>query len=196
MARDIKESDRPFGGIQLIATGDFMQLPPVKKGGDTPPNYFCFEAESWQRCFPGESIFELETIFRQVEKSLVEALGEVRYGKASQKTINLFSRLQRELKPPEGIDPTKLLSKNADVNLINKAFLDKLPGDPVEFEADDDGKEPHIGQLKKNCIAEEKLLLKIDAQVSLSRLTQKLKEKLTAFFQQLQLHNFCPGIYY
>lgn len=165
----------------MIATGDFMQLPPVKKGGDTPQNYFCFEALSWQHCFPPESIFELETIFRQAEKSLVEALGEVRYGKASQKTINLFSRLQRELKPPEGIDPTKLLSKNVDVNMINKSFLDKLPGEPVAFKADDWGSEPHVGQLRKNCIAEEQLLLKVDAQVSIWSLPHK-QEKLTSPF--------------
>ena len=32
VARKVKNSDKPFGGIQLIMCGDFFQLPPVSKG--------------------------------------------------------------------------------------------------------------------------------------------------------------------
>lgn len=31
IAQHVKGSDKPFGGIQLICTGDFFQLPPVCK---------------------------------------------------------------------------------------------------------------------------------------------------------------------
>lgn len=31
LARDIRADPRPFGGIQLVCTGDFFQLPPVSK---------------------------------------------------------------------------------------------------------------------------------------------------------------------
>lgn len=31
VARSIKKNDRPFGGIHLILSGDFLQLPPVAK---------------------------------------------------------------------------------------------------------------------------------------------------------------------
>nr|KAG5691490.1 hypothetical protein BaRGS_026265 [Batillaria attramentaria] len=40
VARTVRKSDQPFGGIQLIVCGDFLQLPPVAKGG-TPR--FCFQ---------------------------------------------------------------------------------------------------------------------------------------------------------
>ena len=48
VARSIKGSDKPFGGIQLILTGDFLQLPPVVKGEEE--RRFAFETSAWQRC--------------------------------------------------------------------------------------------------------------------------------------------------
>jgi len=39
IARQIRGSNRPFGGLKIILTGDFFQLPPVKS------KTFCFEAQ-------------------------------------------------------------------------------------------------------------------------------------------------------
>lgn len=41
MARKVRGEERPFGGIQLVVTGDFLQLPPVVPQGKDPR--FCFE---------------------------------------------------------------------------------------------------------------------------------------------------------
>ena len=43
VAREIRKDDRPFGGIQLLLVGDFLQLPPIKKNGQVK---FCFEGNS------------------------------------------------------------------------------------------------------------------------------------------------------
>lgn len=43
VARVIRGNEEPFGGIQLILTGDFLQLPPIKS------QVFCFQAKSWSR---------------------------------------------------------------------------------------------------------------------------------------------------
>ncbi|KAI4522893.1 hypothetical protein K523DRAFT_219670, partial [Schizophyllum commune Tattone D] len=52
------------GGIQLVLSGDFFQLPPVPdKQGE--PIKFAFEAESWNRCL-GSTIM-LKEVFRQKE---------------------------------------------------------------------------------------------------------------------------------
>ncbi len=41
VCRSIRRSTEPFGGIQLIVSGDFLQLPPVTKGKDKAN--FCFQ---------------------------------------------------------------------------------------------------------------------------------------------------------
>jgi DNA replication protein DnaC len=42
IARAVRGVDKPFGGIQLVITGDFFQLPPVLQGQDTGNPRFCF----------------------------------------------------------------------------------------------------------------------------------------------------------
>ncbi len=47
VARIVRQSSRPFGGVQLICCGDFFQLPPVsRRGAET---CFCFESPEWAR---------------------------------------------------------------------------------------------------------------------------------------------------
>ncbi|XP_029808437.1 ATP-dependent DNA helicase PIF1 isoform X5 [Suricata suricatta] len=47
VARAVRQQNKPFGGIQLIICGDFLQLPPVTKGSQPPK--FCFQP-SLYRC--------------------------------------------------------------------------------------------------------------------------------------------------
>jgi len=61
IARIIKNNGRPFGGIQLVITGDFFQLPPVPEGGK--PARFCFDAHSWNTVV--EHTIGLHHVFRQ-----------------------------------------------------------------------------------------------------------------------------------
>ena len=56
-----KKNTLPFGGMQVIFTGDFFQLPPVTKGDDTVK--FAFESESWLTAVT--SSVELTIIHRQ-----------------------------------------------------------------------------------------------------------------------------------
>lgn len=61
----IRKSPKPFGGIQVIMTGDFFQLPPVNKS-NTATRY-AFDAKCW-----GELVQEsicLTQVFRQKDAS-------------------------------------------------------------------------------------------------------------------------------
>ena len=50
---------RPFGGIQVIFSGDFFQLPPI--GVSNGNNKFCFQANGWEQCFPKSQRRSLST---------------------------------------------------------------------------------------------------------------------------------------
>lgn len=54
----------PWGGIQVILTGDFFQLPPVTR--DREPT-FAFEAETWDETI--SCSFNLTKVFRQKDQS-------------------------------------------------------------------------------------------------------------------------------
>lgn len=61
IARLIKNNGRPFGGIQLVITGDFFQLPPVPEGGRIAK--FAFDAGTWNTSI--EHTIGLHHVFRQ-----------------------------------------------------------------------------------------------------------------------------------
>src|SRR4029079_6580005 len=48
IARHIRNSDQPFGGIQVILCGDFFQLPPVSSSSFTEDIRFAFESPVWK----------------------------------------------------------------------------------------------------------------------------------------------------
>lgn len=59
----LRKNNKPFGGIQLIVTGDFFQLPPVVRGGQVK---FAFEAQKWGECI--QRTFNLTKVFRQKDQ--------------------------------------------------------------------------------------------------------------------------------
>lgn len=47
VARAVRKKEIPFGGIQLILSGDFLQLPPVVKQAEKKK--FCFQVRKRRR---------------------------------------------------------------------------------------------------------------------------------------------------
>lgn len=65
VARAVKRTTAPFGGLQLVLCGDFHQLPPVVKGREAEANRrFCFESCAWTSCI--DHCLELTEVYRQV----------------------------------------------------------------------------------------------------------------------------------
>lgn len=159
----------PFGGIQLILVGDFLQLPVV--GSDN----FCFEAKTWNICV--EHVVQLTEIIRQTDKEFQEVLNDIRYGIVSDRAKKLLlSRVNVEVKNDLGILPTKIQTTNEAVDRINSKEFEKLiQKNPEIYEYDmrihfyDSvfNKEHAIEKYRKNCLAPDILQLCIGAQVML-----------------------------
>lgn len=66
IARQMKNNGKPWGGIQLIITGDFFQLPPVPEKTKEKPK-FAFDADSWNTSI--QHTIGLTQVFRQRDPS-------------------------------------------------------------------------------------------------------------------------------
>ncbi|CBZ23722.1 putative DNA repair and recombination protein,mitochondrial precursor [Leishmania mexicana MHOM/GT/2001/U1103] len=78
----------PFGGIQLILSGDFLQLPPVSRERRGSSPQFCFETEAWWRVNP--RICLLSTPFRQRNLRFFAILSEMRFGELKPESVELL----------------------------------------------------------------------------------------------------------
>ena len=151
----------PFGGIQLIVTGDFFQLPPVSRD----PNWrFAFECDAWKRC--NFQPFVLTRIFRQDHEDFVRMLQKIRVGIVDDETDAMIrTRLHAVIPLSGGIKPTYLYCTNKVVDGENDRELDKIMDQPLHtFKARDKGQKNKLG---KNMLVPEVLRLKVGAQVML-----------------------------
>ena len=165
MARIIRKNSYPFGGIQLVVSGDFLQLPCV--GTDK----FCFQAETWSYCLP-HTVY-LTEIIRQKDTEFQICLNTVRLGIMTQDVRNLImSRIGATCTNKYNIIPTKLYSSNYEVDYINNIELDKLAKDGRQFygytmDIETSHKSYVVEKVKKNCNAQDEVELCIGAQVML-----------------------------
>ncbi len=130
IAKILRRSQRPFGGLQVVFVGDFLQLPPVAKEGVTR---FAFESPVWSSLV--KQTIHLKTIFRQQDTTFQEILDEARMGSLSKESLaTLETRINQDYKK-EKIQPTILFTRRVDVEEINSSHLDKLPGVAKTFSA-------------------------------------------------------------
>lgn len=171
IARAVRRSERPFGGIQLVLSGDFYQLPPVTRG--QMETRFAFESNTWGTCI--QSVVELSTIFRQNDGMFAEMLNDLRKGICTNETLK---RLQgcygRPKDAGDGILPTRLCTHKIDLQAANETHLRDLEGESIDFKAIDSGPESLLNAL---CPAQPLLRLKVGAQVVLNK-TLDVSQKL------------------
>lgn len=87
-----KRYDEPFGGIQVIFSGDFFQLPPVGSQDVPETRAFCFESPVWNATFA--HTVELTHLFRQTDVIYRKILGEIREGRLARSSYNILKARQ------------------------------------------------------------------------------------------------------
>jgi ATP-dependent DNA helicase PIF1 len=177
MGKETRSSSKPFGGIQVILCGDFLQLPPIVGS-------FCFHSNAWKETITPDHCFELSYPYRQgADASFASMLSQVRLGKRDDALLEALrqppslqdphdddhTKIKNTTTTTHGIEPTRLYSKRIDVNSENMDKLNQLPTVAHLFVARDSGPEwafePKKAATWTNAAA--RLTLKVDAQVVL-----------------------------
>jgi len=155
-----RETDSPFGGIQVILCGDFFQLPPIGDYGETNRDKFSFMSQSWLDA--NLTICYLTDQYRQTDNSLNTILNEIRSGEISQNSIDILSSNKVELDVEE---PTKLYTHNMDVDRINLQHLHAIKGKEENYKASIKGNLKLAETVKRSIMAPENLELKLGSKV-------------------------------
>lgn len=161
VARILRGTSAPFGGIQLVCSGDFFQLPPVSK---TSGPRFCFLSTAWRTAI--RRTFVLTTVFRQKgDTELIQMLNALRTGSLDDAMVAQFRLLARKVAYDDNIEPTELFPTRHEVKLANMLRLRLLPGDLYVFAAHDNETDAIKAKLYDNLMCEKELELKAGAQV-------------------------------
>ena len=163
---------KPFGGIQLVLSGDFFQLPPVSLSRCG----FAFESPAWSNA--AVKMVELRTVVRQSgDTTFINLLNQVRVGTCTGETTQALEacHVSRKALPTDGIVPTKLYCTNKNVDQENDRNLAALPGRVTVFNSTDKFKGNYNKKTKESISQTmdkkmpSQLKLKVGAQVILTR---------------------------
>lgn len=160
----VRNNQMAFGGIQLIVTGDFFQLPPISKTEESTKQKFAFMSKAWLRaelviCYLSEQ-------FRQSRDSLWFILEQIRGQSIEDESVYelLATKDYQNFE-----QPTKLFTHNIDVDQTNEAELKKLKGESHYYYAKTKGSQRLVEMLERSVLARVKLELKEKAEVMFVR---------------------------
>lgn len=157
-----KQPDVPFGGIQVIMSGDFFQLPPVNRR-EGRSGGFVVNSTVWQEldpviCYLGEQ-------HRQEDEELIEILNALRAGDIRRRHAEaLLARIGSEPEAGESA-VTELHTTNVDVDTINAKHLEQLSGDEIFYTQVTTGAANYVESLQRSVLAPATLRLKVGALV-------------------------------
>lgn len=166
LLKKARNSNLPFGGVQMVMFGDLYQLPPVvedpelhKYFVDNFGGQYFFNSPAWKESSP--KVYELTHVFRQKDDEVFkEVLNAIRIGDVNEKVLNILNKRHSKDVPAEGI--ITLATTNSLVNELNEKKLNQLPGQIYQYRAS------IMGNLEESSFpTAEVLKLKKGAQVML-----------------------------
>jgi hypothetical protein len=153
-----KNSPKPFGGVQVIASGDFFQLPPISR--EPKEQKFAWQSPTWRDLDFKTCYLELK--FRQDDSRLIDVLDDIRSGTISDTTYQILESCHlKDLNINHR--PTRLYTHNMDVDRINDDELNKLTTPAKEYSYSSKGSKKHIEKIFNTSMVIKELTLKKDA---------------------------------
>ena len=160
--KKIRKNNSPFGGIQLVMSGDFFQLPPVNRYDDEFKGGFVTESVAWRQA--GLKICYLNEQHRQADEELSAILTAMRTNNLKRDQVQtLLNRIDAEAPSNEIV--TKLYTTNRDVDIINKKELAKIKGKSYFYSQETEGTKHYVEVLRRAILAAPILELKKGAHV-------------------------------
>lgn len=125
-----KNNNLPFGGVQVLAFGDPLQLSPVIKNEEKKVLYENYKSEYF---FDSQSFIDanfnhvkLEAVYRQDDPELKMMLENIRLGKSDKDTLDYFNSKCYNVHSLTKDNVLQLCSTNHEVDVINKYGLNQL----------------------------------------------------------------------
>ncbi len=184
VCRALRCDDRPFGGLQVVISGDFFQLPPVSSPSKTAamfefnpeavaeykkyaekgrnPDGFVIESFAWDNLNP--VICYLTEQHRQDDGRLLQILTNIRSGEAGDGDYRILSE-RKNARPAEDSAAVCLFPVNAQADRLNSARLAQINEELHYFEAQETGPANLVKRLCSSMLAEKRLALKKGANV-------------------------------
>jgi ATP-dependent exoDNAse (exonuclease V) alpha subunit len=160
--KNFKANNLPFGGVQVVFTGDFFQLPPIGKQHETSKDKFAFMSAAWLEAAP--NICYISEQHRQSDSKLNDVLNTIRDGEIKKETRQILESRMHD-KTSNNALCTRLFTHNVDVDRLNLEYLNSLSTKPKHFKATLKGNPTLMEILKKSVLTEEHLDLKVGARV-------------------------------
>lgn len=159
LAQLARESSLPWGGMRVIAVGDFAQLPPVTKQGTDRD--WAFANPVWNQS--GFQVCILSHNQRVKDDQFLDVLHDVRHGLV---TPRVRAFLEERTRVHDEEDPApRLFPRRQQADDYNARRLAEIPENEVVIESIYFGSERHVAVLMKSAPVPVQLKLKVGCQV-------------------------------
>lgn len=183
VCRYVRHDERAFGGLQVVLAGDFFQLPPIYRAGQSRSTQsrnnslfgefgdeenshtFAFTSPVWERlhllvCYMSEQ-------YRQEEgDDFYKLLGAIRNGTVTREHEDLLTERYASVAPN---DVPVLFPHSAAVDTTNARALEKIKSKARTFVMEKNGPDILTNNLARGCLSPEELLLKEGAVVMFTK---------------------------
>lgn len=159
LSQEARGSKLAWGGLRIIAVGDFGQLPPVAKYGQKRD--WCFLNEVWKRS--GFQVCELKLNQRIHNNEFLNVLDDIREGHLTEKVRNF---LHERTKPHDEDHPgTRLFPRREQSESYNQKKLAEINETELIVDSIYLGEQKYIDILGKSAPVPAQLKLKVGCRI-------------------------------